>query len=102
MDLSPSWVPSERGNPLPTLEQLQSVITEGIVPDTIEYKDWAKQSLEKELSQVSEGQDVLWAPVLALWRLKWLVLNAKVEDKDGKRSWRSHVSAWLVRAHRRS
>jgi hypothetical protein len=102
MDLSASGPPSERNSGLPFFRELAEVVKEALVPNQKDHKEWARRTLEVQLSQASECRDALWASVLGLWRLQYLQPSLKDAGEELRGLWRLHTSALLVSGDRRS
>jgi hypothetical protein len=94
LDLSPAWIPCDKD--LSSFALLQEVLEDKLMPNPVDDKPWARETLDGELSQASEGQEALWQSVLWLWRIDYLVPELKGADAGLRMLWQRYTSRWLV------
>jgi hypothetical protein len=94
MDLVTPWRPSGRG--MEVFPELVEVEKEGLVPNQMHHKPWARRTLERDLSQSPNGRDAIWESILFLWRLEYLTSEWKNAKGGFRKHWQQYASEWLV------
>ena len=89
---STPWVPSVNGNACSPCVLYDPVVASGVVPNPWSDPDWARENLKMEFEGKPDAPAAVWEGILALWRLR-----LREKDGGGDETWRSVVSAWLVR-----
>ena len=91
--LSIPWTPTANGELCDPYFAYDVIAEEGAQPNPFEDEQWDRNTLDSQLVMMPDGGDALWEGILALWRLRLVQ-----EDGAFDRSWRTLVSAWLVRS----
>lgn len=90
---SSPWVPLLDDKALPPCDLIEDLILEGFLPTSrnTQHRPWSLLTLNKSLDRYRSLREPVWECVVALFRL-----HSVEKEGLGNKTWRQHVSAWLV------